>query len=287
MIVSVKKLLQNAARGGYAIGAFNTVNLETTRAILEAAAEQSAPVIIQMTEKTLDYGGGRAMFHLVKNIADFYFPGLPVGIHLDHGRNLAVVRRALGIGFKSVMMDASTLSYAENVAETKTIVQEARAAGADVQGEIGTVPYLSEVTDPSAIRWEDHMTDPDRAEHFVRETHVDTLAVAIGNAHGAFPERPEPDYPRLQAIHDRVHLPIVLHGASDWGEERVRTVTALGVACFNVDTATRTAFLAALREELAVHPEERDLRHALMPARQAAKEAVKQKITLFGAAGKA
>lgn len=285
MQVSVKKLLQTARRDGYALGAFNTVNLETTRAIFEAAAELSAPVILQMTEKTLDYGGGRAMFHLVKNIADFYFPGLPVGIHLDHGRNLSVVRRALGIGFKSVMMDASTLSYVENVEETKTIVREARVVGADVQAELGNVPYIGEIPDIKHMDWDQYMTDPDRVAEFVRTTGCDTLAVAIGNAHAAFPERPEPDYARLEAIRKATTIPLVLHGASDWTEERVQQVVERGVACFNVDTATRTAFLATLKKTLT-HSEEKDIRKVLLPAREAFKNAVKEKIRLFGSDGK-
>lgn len=285
MMVSVKKLLQKARREGYALGAFNTVNLETTRAILEAAAELSAPVIVQMTEKTLDYGGGRAMFHLVKNTADFYFPGLPLGIHLDHGRNQAVVRRALGIGFKSVMMDASTLSYVENVEETKTIVREARAIGADVQAELGNVPYVGEVPDIEHMDWERYMTDPERVAEFVHTTGADTLAVAIGNAHANFPERTEPDYERLEAIRKATSVPLVLHGASDWSEDKVHAVIERGVSCFNVDTATRTAFLDVLKETITT-TNDRDIRKVMFPAREAFKQAVKEKILLFRSDGK-
>lgn len=286
MIVSSKKILSEAQAKGYALGAFNTVNLETSRAILEAAAELRSPVIIQMTEKTFQYGGGHAMYHLVKNLADFYFPDLPLAIHLDHGRNTAVVREALAIGFKSVMMDASTLTYEENVVMTSEIVAEAHTKGAVVQGELGNVPYKGEITDLEHMDWDKYMTNPAQAEGYVRVTGVDTLAIAIGNAHGSFPERPEPDFDRLVAIRERLSLPLVLHGASDWEEERVKKAIELGITCFNVETATKTAFLKALRSTLETS-QEVDIRKILMPAREAFKDAVKKKMELFGSAGQA
>lgn len=286
MIISAKKILTEAQDNGYAVGAFNTVNLETTWAILEAAAEKRSPVIVQMTEKTFQYGGGNAMYHLVKNIADFYFPDIPLAIHLDHGRNLAVVREALAIGFKSVMMDASTLPYEENMEATATIVREAHTKGATVQGELGNVPYKGEITDMEHIDWDKFMTNPAQADAYVRTTGIDTLAVGIGNAHGSFPERPEPDFDRLAAIRERIKIPLVLHGASDWKTEAVSQAVALGVACFNVETATKTAFIATLRETLPTN-EAVDIRKILMPAREAFREAVKAKMDLFGSTGKA
>ncbi len=286
MIISAKKILTEAQEKGYAVGAFNTVNLETTWAILEAAAEKRSPVIVQMTEKTFQYGGGHAMYHLVKNIADFYFPDIPLAIHLDHGRNLAVVREALAIGFKSVMMDASTLPYEENMEATATIVREAHTKGATVQGELGNVPYKGEIADMEHIDWDKFMTNPAQADAYVRTTGIDTLAVGIGNAHGSFPERPEPDFDRLAAIRERIKIPLVLHGASDWKAESVSQAVALGVACFNVETATKTAFINTLRETLPTN-EAVDIRKILMPAREAFREAVKVKMDLFGSTGKA
>lgn len=285
-MVSSKKILLEAQAGGYALGAFNTVNLETTRAILEAAAELRSPVIIQMTEKTFQYGGGHAMYHLVKNLADFYFPDIPLAVHLDHGRNAAVVREALAIGFKSVMMDASTLSYEENVSMTTEIVTEAHSKGAVVQGELGNVPYKGEITDTDHIDWDKYMTNPAQAEGYVRATGVDTLAVAIGNAHGSFPERSTPDFDRLIAIRERLKLPLILHGASDWEETNVKKAIELGITCFNVETATKTAFIETLRETLPSN-EAIDIRKILMPAREAFKAAVKKKMELFGSVGKA
>ena len=286
MIISSRKLLEQAQKDGYAIGAFNTVNLETTRAILEAAAELASPVIIQMTEKTFQYSGGQAMYHLVKNISDFYFPDIPLSIHLDHGRNVSVVREALAIGFKSVMMDASTLSYEENVSMTQEIVKEAHSKGAVVQGELGNVPYKGEVTNPESMDWDKYMTHPNQAAAYVRATGVDTLAIAIGNAHGSFPERPDPDFDRLVAIREHIDLPLVLHGASDWQEENVKKAIELGITCFNVETATKTAFINTLRETLPTN-DAVDIRKILMPAREAFKEAVKHKMEMFGSVDRA
>ncbi len=286
MLVSSRKLLEQARATGYALGAFNTVNLETTRAILEAAAECASPVIVQMTEKTFQYSGGRAMYHLVKNIADFYFPDVPFSIHLDHGRNADVVREALAIGFKSVMMDASTLSYDENVTLTQVLTKEAHAKGAVVQGELGNVPYKGEIVDLEHMDWNQYMTDPDQANEYVNMTQVDTLAIAIGNAHGSFPERPTPDFDRLEAIRKRVDLPLVLHGASDWEEGNVKKAIGLGITCFNVETATKSAFINTLRETLP-NNDAVDIRKILMPARESFKEAVKKKMEIFGSVGRA
>lgn len=285
MIVNVKELLEQAKAGHYAIGAFNTVNLETSRAIIEAAKELSSPVIVQMTEKTFDYAGGRAIYHLTKNIAEFYAPEIPIGIHLDHGKSFEVVGRAMDIGFASVMYDGSRKSYVDNTMMTKKIVEIAHGRGVVVQAELGNVPYIGEMQMEDVV-WEEYMTDPDQAVQFVKETGIDTLAVAIGNAHGFFRERNEPDYDRLSAIAKRVSLPLVLHGASDWHNGRVVEVVKRGINCFNVDTALRLAFIGGLRQALQSE-DEADLRKVMGKAKEATREAVKGKMEAFGSAGKA
>ena len=285
MIVSVKDILTKAQEGGYAVGAFNTVNLETTQAILHTAAEMHSPVIVQMTEKTLDYAGGRAIYHLVRDLVECYYPSLPVGIHLDHGKSFELVERAVEIGFSSVMYDGSRKKYVDNAAMTKRVVDFCHARGVAVQGELGSVPYVGE-TSTQTIVWEEYMTDPEEACRFVEETGVDTLAVAIGNAHGFFPERSEPDYARLEKLRRCVRVPIVLHGASDWDGERVSKVIGLGVSCFNVDTAIRLSFLSQLSQTLS-GGDETDIRKVLGAARRSDESAVWQKINAFGSEGKA
>ncbi len=285
MIANVKEMLEKAKAGGYAVGAFNTVNLETTRAIIEAAKESSSPVIVQMTEKTFDYAGGRAIYQLTKNIAEFYAPDIPIGIHLDHGKSFEVVERAMEIGFGSVMYDGSRKEYVDNLMMTKKIVDIAHSRGVVVQAELGNVPYIGEMQ-MEDVEWGKYMSDPDQAAQFVKETGIDTLAVAIGNAHGFFRERSEPDYDRLSSIAALVDLPLVLHGASDWHNGRVAEVIKRGISCFNVDTALRLAFIGGLREVLQSE-DEADLRKVMGKAKEATKEAVKGKMEAFGSAGKA
>lgn len=285
MIVSVKDILTKAQEGGYAVGAFNTVNLETTQAILHTAAEMHSPVIVQMTEKTLDYAGGRAIYHLVRDLVECYYPSLPVGIHLDHGKSFELVERAVEIGFSSVMYDGSRKKYVDNAAMTKRVVDFCHGRGVVVQGELGSVPYIGEAATQTIV-WEEYMTDPEEACRFVEETGIDTLAVAIGNAHGFFPERSEPDYARLEKLRRCVRIPIVLHGASDWDGERVSKVIGLGVSCFNVDTAIRLSFLSQISQTLS-SGDETDLRKVLGAGRRSVEAAVWKKIEIFGSAGKA
>jgi fructose-bisphosphate aldolase class II len=285
MIVSVKDVLTKAQEGGYAVGAFNTVNLETTQAILHAASELRSPVIIQTTEKTLDYAGGRAIYHLIRDVVECYYPALPVGIHLDHGKSFELVERAVEIGFTSVMYDGSRKKYVDNAAMTKRVVDFCHGREVCVQGELGSVPYIGEASTQTIV-WEEYMTDPEEACRFVEETGIDTLAIAIGNAHGFFPERPEPDYARLEKLRKCVRVPIVLHGASDWDGEKVSKVIGLGVSCFNVDTAIRLSFLSQLSQTLSAG-DETDIRKALGAARRSAEAAVWKKIDSFGSEGKA
>lgn len=287
MIVSVKEILNKAKNEGYAVGAFNTLNLETTRAIVEAAKEMRSPAIIQITEKTMEYGGGRGIFHLVKNDAEFYAPDIPIGIHLDHGKSFEIVQRAVEIGFGSIMYDGSRKDYADNLSMTKKIVELCHEKGVDVQAELGSVPYLGEM-EMNNIDWEKCMTDPGQAKDFVEKTGVDALAVAIGNAHGFVKERGEPDLVRLEMINSSLNIPLVLHGASDWENGRVAEVIKRGVACFNIDTSLRMAFVNNLMLALGNKDASSfDPRKLLGDARDAVKHTVKEKIKIFGSDGKA
>ncbi|EKE11763.1 MAG: hypothetical protein ACD_15C00027G0012 [uncultured bacterium] len=287
MITSVKEILGKAKEGGYAVGAFNTTNLETTRAIVEAAKELKSPVIIQVTEKTMEYAGGRMIFNIIKNDVEFYAPEIPVGIHIDHGGNFEIIERAVEIGWTSVMYDGSRKSYVDNVAMTKRVVDYCHEKGVDVQGELGNVPYLSEHK-MGAVDWDKYMTDPEQACDFVEKTGIDTLAVAIGNAHGFFIEREIPDWDRLEKIRSMINVPIVLHGASDWEDGKAEKAIAMGVNCFNVDTNTRLAFVNSLSATFTAQDDPGfDVRRILGKAREAVKESVKHKIKLFGSNGKA
>lgn len=287
MITSVKEILDKAKNEGYAVGAFNTVNLETTRAIIEAAKEMKAPVIVQVTEKTLEYGGGRGIFHLIKNDAEFYAPEIPVGIHLDHGKSFEIIKRAIAVGFTSVMYDGSRKEYADNLMMTKEIAEYCHEKGVTIQAELGNVPYLSE-NKMGEVDWDKYMTDPALAKEFVESTGIDTLAVAIGNAHDFFKERETPDWERLEKIRSLINIPIIMHGASDWDDGKATEAIKRGVSCFNVDTNTRLAFMNTLSSIFRGDNDPGlDPRKVLGEAREAVKESVKRKMELFGSANKA
>ncbi len=287
MITSIKEILTKAREGGYAVGAFNTFNLETTRAIMEAAREMRSPVIIQVTEKTMEYGGGRGIFHLIKNNAEFYAPEIPIGIHLDHGKSFEIIKRAITIGFTSVMYDGSRKEFEDNLMVTKEIADYCHKKDVNIQAELGSVPYLGEA-EMREINWDEYMTDPEQAAHFVKETGIDFLAVAIGNAHGFFRERSEPDYVRLEVINKNLDIPLILHGASDWENGRVDEVIKRGIACFNVDTAIRLAFVNSLVKSIREQGDPSfDLRELLGHSGEAVKEMIKEKIKIFRSDGKA
>jgi len=287
MIVSVKEILTKAKEGGYAVGAFNTVNLETTRAIVDAAKEMKSPVIIQITESTMEYAGGRGIYHLIKNDVEFYAPEIPIGIHLDHGKSFEAIEHTINIGLTSVMYDGSRKKYVDNLKMTEEIAEFCHQKGATIQGELGSVPYLGEASSMADVNWDEWMTDPAQAKEFVEKTKIDALAVAIGNAHGFFKERSVPDYERLQKIHELVNIPLILHGASDWEEEKVKEVIKRGINCFNVDTSIRMSFINSLIKTIREQGDMSfDIRKVLGKARNEVKEAVKEKIKIFGSAGK-
>lgn len=288
MITSVKEILQKAKEGGYAVGAFNTVNLEFTRAIVDAAKEKNSPVVIQVTEKTMEYAGGRGIYNLIKNEIEFYAPEIPIGIHLDHGKSFEIVQRSALIGFGSVMYDGSRKKFEDNLEITKKVVDFCHEKGIDVQGELGNVPYLSEHK-MGEVDWDKYMTDPEQAKYFVEETGLDALAVAVGNAHGFFKERETPDWDRLEKIRSLVDVPIVMHGASDWEDGKATEAVEKGVSCFNVDTNSRLAFVNTLSTIFCSENEEPgfDPRDILGKAREAVKESVIKKMELYGSVDKA
>ena len=287
MLTSVKEILTKAKEGGYAVGAFNTVNLETTRAIVAAAKELHAPAIIQVSEKTLEYAGGRGIFNLIKNEAEFYAPKIPIGIHLDHGHSFEIIQRVVAIGLTSVMYDGSRKDFSDNMDITKKVVDFCHEKGAYVQGELGNVPYLSEHK-MGEVDWDKYMTDPAQAKQFVEGTGVDALAVAVGNAHGFFKEREIPDWDRLDKIRSLIEIPIIMHGASDWESGKTSEAIKRGVSCFNIDTNIRVAFINALSSTFHSSKEVGfDIRDILGQARDAVNDAVKEKMLIFGSNDKA
>lgn len=283
MLVTSKELLLEAYRNGYAVGAFNTNNLEITHAIFRAAKAKRAPVMIQISAGALKYAGIDFLPLIVRTHAQL--ADVPAVVHLDHGPSFEVAMQCLRAGFTSIMIDASKLPFDENVAATRKVVEVAHAMGVPVEAELGRIGGAEEhvvVSDREAF-----MTDPDEAAEFVKATGCDSLAVSIGNAHGFYKGVPKLALDRLQAIRDRVAIPLVLHGGTGIPDDQIREAVKLGIAKINIDTEIRNAFTQALRQTLAEKPTEIDPRNVLGPSIAAMQAVVEGRIEVFGSSGKA
>ncbi|MDP3057283.1 MAG: class II fructose-bisphosphate aldolase [bacterium] len=286
MFFPAKKLLLDARRRGYAIGAFNTGNLEITQAIINAAVAKKSPIIINVSEAAIEYAGLDAIVSIIRSLgADREAKKIPMAIQVDHGKKIERFPDYIKAGFTALMMDASRLSYEENVSLTAKTVKLAHKHKVSAQGELGAVPYKGEEAKFNV--WEKAMTDPEQAKEFVKKTGVDYLAVAIGNAHGFYKEREDLDFIRLKKIFQLVKIPLVLHGASDFPDIKIKDAIRRGVALFHIDTDIRVAFSFAIKEYLGKNPAEYDPRKILAFARKKTQDAVEKKMEVFGSAGKA
>jgi fructose-bisphosphate aldolase class II len=274
------EILKKAMKNNTAVGAFNTSNMEVTQAIVTAANDLKKPCIIQMTASTMEYTYD-TIGDLVQSNIKKLGKDINIGFHLDHGHSLHDVVKAIDLGVDSVMIDASRMTLEENIAITKEVVEYAHQRGVAVQAELGKVPYLGK--EQLDINWNEIMTDPDEAKKMVEATGIDALAVAIGNAHGFFREKSEPDWERLEAIRAKLpNTPLILHGASDWVNGKVEKAIKGGICAFNIDTDTRIAFCSAICKVVSdKHCEISDPRKFLNIARADAQKAVKQKIKMF------
>lgn len=273
--------LLRARAEGFAVAGFAAYNMETVQAVVEAADELKAPVLIQTTGSNLRNAGVAFLEALAKTAADA--ADVPVALHLDHGQSLEEALLCLRYGYTSVMIDASDRPFEENVRLTGRVVEAAHAVGAAVEAELGRVGGA----DSGAGEAEAQYTDPVQAAEFVGRTGVDSLAVAVGTAHGVYRDRPRLDFPRLSAIAAAVPVPLVLHGASGVPGEDLREAVRRGIAKFNIATELKMPFAAAFRTYFAEHPEDSDPRRFLSFAKAAYKAAVSEKIHLSGSAGKA
>lgn len=272
-LTSPKELLADAYRNRYAVAAFAAHNMEMMRAVVEAAEEAGAPVILQTTPATLRYAGLESIVAMARAAAEG--AKVPVALHLDHGDTFETVVRCLRAGYTSVMVDASRLPFLENAAFVAKVTEAAHAAGVPVEAELGTIGGAEE-----GGAGEEELTDPEAAEEFVRRTGIDFLAPAFGTVHGVYKGEIRLDFSRLEAISRRVGLPLVMHGASGVSGEMIRRAIARGVSKVNFSTELKQAFARQLRNYLANHPEETDPRRILLPAREAVKQIAKRKIEI-------
>ena len=321
-LVPMRILLDHAAENDYGVAALNVNNMEQIQAIMMAAQETDSPVIIQASRGARAYSDDAYLRHLILAAVELN-PKIPICMHLDHGNSFATCQSAIDQGFTSVMMDGSLsedgkvpASYADNAAVTRKVVDAAHALGISVEGEIGALGGIEDghgagLTEEEA---QEHLTDPDQAEQFVKDTGVDALAVAIGTSHGAykFKKKPTGDVLRMDLI-EEIHrrLPnthIVMHGSSSVPQElqdiinqfggklnptygvpveQIQRGIKSGVRKINVDTDSRLAITGAIRKVFAETPEKFDPRDYLKPARLAMKEVCKARMIAFGQAGNA
>ena len=280
--------ITRAWQSGWAVGAFNAVNMEQAQAIVWAAEAEQAPVIIQLSHRALLYAGrgdaraGLEMMAAVGRCAA-QGAGVPVSLHLDHGTEEDVLR-ALGLGFTSVMFDAGDLPLAENITITHRLAAAAHACGACMEAEVGEVPRvgISASMDPHA-----GLTRPEEAAEFWRAAGVDTLAVALGSVHAGKAKTAELDLERLHAIRAQVNGPLVLHGSSGVTDASLAAGIAGGLAKVNFATQLSQGFTTAVRRVLSEDPQEVDLRKYLGPGRDGVVAVVRERIRTLGAAGKA
>ncbi|WP_226655218.1 class II fructose-bisphosphate aldolase [Pseudalkalibacillus hwajinpoensis] len=281
--INGKTMLDHAFQNGYGVGAFSAHNAETVLAIFEAAAEEKAPIMIQVGQKVIQTLGMEALKVLIDTYEKEF--DVPVAIHLDHSRQFEQTMQAVQMGFQSVMFDGSGLSFEQNTATTKKVVDIARALGIGSEGEIGKIGGTEDditVDEKDAL-----ITTTEEAVAFVEATDVDYLAVSIGTAHGIYKETPNLRFERLKEIVDAVQRPVVLHGGSDVPDEQVQRAISLGIAKINVDTELRQAFTRGVQEAFSENPDDIVLASSLGRGRLRMKEKVQEKIRVFGSRGKA
>lgn len=300
-LVTTKDMFARALKGHYGIGAFNIDNIDVMRAIMRAANELKAPIIIMVSGGAYKFMNPLYIRRACDAAAE-EFPNVEFALHLDHGKTVELCKQAVDAGFTSVMIDASSLPYEENIKATKEVVEYAHAHGVVVESELGAIAGIEDdvcVDDKYGV-----FTHPDQAVDFVTRTGIDSLAIAIGTAHGAYKfkpgQNPKLRFDILDEIEKRLPgFPLVLHGASsvpasalktlnDYGgnmpaaigipEEMLAEACRRGVAKINVGTDIRVAYVGAMRKALHDHPEAFDLRTFITPAQDAITELIKSKI---------
>jgi len=307
-LVTSREMFKKAYEGGYAIGAFNVNNMEIIQGITEAAKEENAPLILQVSAGARKYAKHIYLMKLIEAAVED--TGLPICVHLDHGEDFEVCKSCIDGGFTSVMIDGSKHSFEENIRLTKQVVDYAHDKGVTVEGELGKLAGIEDavnVSDKDAS-----FTDPNEVEEFVKRTGVDSLAIAIGTSHGAFKFKGEAllRFDILEQVQLRLPgFPIVLHGASSvmpeyveiinkYGgdmpgakgvpEDMLRKAAAMAVCKINIDSDLRLALTASIRKHFAENPSHFDPRQYLTPARAAIKAVVQHKIVkVLGCSGKA
>ncbi len=279
--VTSEQMMALADQNGYAIGAFNVENMEMVMAVIRAAEELRAPVILQTTPSTVKYAGLPLYYANVKAAAEK--ASVPVALHLDHGSSFELAMQALRTGYTSIMIDGSKEAFEDNIAVTKRVADACRPCGIPVEAELGKVGGKEDdlvCDDPG-------YTDPDDAVKFVAETGITSLAVAIGTAHGVYKGVPKLDVERLSQIRKAVSIPLVLHGASGVPDEAVKDCIRRGISKVNFATELRIAYSNGVKDFLKANPDAFDPKKYGAAAMDYVCALVKEKIKVCGSDGKA
>ena len=281
-LVTTKQLLLDAQKGGYAIGAFNVENMEMVQAVVAAAEEQKSPVIMQTTPSTVKYADLAYFYANVKTAAER--ASVTVVMHLDHGSSFELAMRALRVGYTSIMIDGSHESFADNIAVTKAVADACHPSAVPVEAELGKVGGKEDDLDGGEG---DGYTVPSEALEFVNATGIDSLAVAIGTAHGVYKGEPKLDVNRLSEIREVVSIPLVLHGTSGVPDDAVRECIRRGICKVNYATDLRIAFTKGVKEILEANPDTIDPKKYNACGREYVKQYVMGKMEVCGSVGKA
>lgn len=280
-LVTSEKMLLDAKKGGYAVGAFNVENMEMVKAVIAAAEELNAPVMLQTTPSTVKYASLEMYAAMVA--AEAKKAKVPVCLHLDHGSSYELAVAAMEAGYTSVMIDGSHETFEDNIAVTKKVVEVAKTKGIPVEAELGKVGGKEDDLEADA----DTNTDPQEAKVFVERTGVSSLAIAIGTAHGFYAGTPVLDKVRVSEIKALVEAPLVLHGASGLSEEDVKECVERGMCKVNFATELRVAYTDAVKKLLAEKPETFDPKKLGVVGMEAVKEIVKSRMLMCGCDNKA
>lgn len=285
-LVNMKKMLEKAKEEKYAVGQFNINNLEWTKTILTVAEEMSSPVILGVSEGAARYMGGyKTVAGMVKGMLEDLKITVDVAIHLDHGSSFEACKKAIDAGFTSVMIDASKHPLAENIRITKEVVEYAHARGVSVEAELGTVGGQEDDVIGESIIY----ADVNECVQLTQETNIDCLAPALGSVHGPYKDEPKLGFKEMEEIMNATGLPLVLHGGTGIPEDQIKRAIACGTTKINVNTECQQAFARELRAFLANKDNDKvyDPRKILGPATKGIVEVLKDKINIFGSAGKA
>lgn len=277
MYTTLKDVTQQAEKLNFTVGAFNTHNLEMLPAMMRAAKEMGAPIIIQTSIDTAKYIGFKVLVNTVKAVADNEM--VDVVLHLDHARDLDAIKEAIDSGYTSVMYDGSHLPLKENILRTKAVVKYAHAKGVSVEGELGTIGGTEEgihVSEDDKV-----YTNPKDALEFVKQTGVDALAIAIGTNHGQFKSKTDVNIPLLKEIHKLVDIPLVIHGGTGVKEEDYPELINNGIRKFNVGTELLVKWTETAKSSFGETAVNKSLRHNIIPSNEAVANVIKHKISLF------